>query len=328
MHNPPTWREFLGKIIKDPIEKQRIANELHVSTLTLTRWVNNETKPRPYNLGMLIKALPNYRAELVEMIAEEFDEFTDTSTSTKEKPEEIPASFYVRVFHANAELPPSLHSWSIADLILRQALEQLDPDRKGMAVIVAKCMPPSSDRTVRSLREIIGRGTPPWKRELEQNAILLGAESMAGYVVTTGRSITSQNLREERGIYPAHKAEWEVSATVHPIMRGGHIAGCLVVSSTQPYYFPRARTTLVQNYADLLVLAFEPRDYHDLECIKFGVLPRYDIQQSYLRNFQDRVAQLMIDSLRKQQPISSTEAEQIVWQEVEYELLQLPIGKQ
>jgi len=328
MHDPPTWREFLGKIIKDPVEKQRIANELHVSIITLTRWVNNESRPRPHNLGMLIKALPNYRTQLVEMIAEEFDEFATAPINIDNKPEEIPASFYVRVFHANSELPLSLHSWSIADLILRQALEQLDPDRKGMAFIVAKCMPPTDDHIIHSLREIIGRGTRPWKRELEQNAILLGAESMAGYVVTTGRSITSQNLKEEKGIYPVHKAEWEVSATVHPIMRGGHIAGCLIASSTQPDYFLPSRTVLVQNYADLLVLTFEPKDFYDLECIRFGVLPRYDIQQSYLANFQDRVAQLMIDSLRKQRPLSRMEAEQIMWQRVENELLQLPIGKQ
>jgi hypothetical protein len=189
-------------------------------------------------------------------------------------------------------------------------------------------MPPSDDHIVRSLREIIGRGTPPWKRELEQNAILLGAESMAGYVVTTGRSITSQNLKEEKGMYPAHKAEWEVSATAHPIMRAGHIAGCLVASSTQPDYFPPSRTILVQNYADLLVLVFEPKDFYELANIRFGVFPRYDIQQSYLVNFQERVAQLMIDALRKQRPLSSTEAEQIMWQQVESELLQLPIGKQ
>jgi hypothetical protein len=107
MHDPPTWREFLGKIIKDPAEKQRIANELHVSIITLTRWVNNESKPRPHNLGMLIKALPNYRTQLVEMIAEEFDEFATAPINIDNKPEEIPASFYVRVFHANSELPLS-----------------------------------------------------------------------------------------------------------------------------------------------------------------------------------------------------------------------------
>ena len=328
MHDPPTWREFLGNIIKDPQERQRIANELNVSMITLTRWVNNESKPRPHNLGLLIKALPDYRTQLVEMIAEEFDEFADatSSTSTDNKPEEIPANFYVRVFHANSELPPSLHSWSISDLVLRQALEQLDPDHKGMALIAAKCMPPSSERAIRSLREIIGRGTPPWKRELEQNAILLGAESMAGYVVTTGRSITSQNLKEDKGMFPAHKAEWEVSATVHPIMRGGRIAGCLVASSTQLDYFPASRTILVQNYADLLVLAFEPHDFYDLERMKFGVLPRYDVQQSHLANFQERVAKLMIDSLSRRQPISSTEAELFIWQQVEKELLHLSTG--
>ena len=40
MTNITAWREFLGKSIVDPHERQRIANELGVSTVTLTRWSN------------------------------------------------------------------------------------------------------------------------------------------------------------------------------------------------------------------------------------------------------------------------------------------------
>ena len=39
------------------------------------------------------------------------------------------------------------------------------------------------DAKIRSLRESLGQGTPPWQADLEQQATFLGAESLAGYVV-------------------------------------------------------------------------------------------------------------------------------------------------
>lgn len=48
-------------------------------------------------------------------------------------------------------------------------------------------MPVSSEGKVRSLRESMGVGTPPWPGDLEHQAMFLGAESLAGYVVTNCR---------------------------------------------------------------------------------------------------------------------------------------------
>jgi hypothetical protein len=53
MQELASWRELLGKIIADSHERQRIANMLGVNPITLTRWVNNESKPRPQNLRQL-----------------------------------------------------------------------------------------------------------------------------------------------------------------------------------------------------------------------------------------------------------------------------------
>ena len=72
MTNITAWREFLGKSIVDPHERQRIANELGVSTVTLTRWSNGISNPRPQNLRHLLRALPQHRTTLAELFMKSF----------------------------------------------------------------------------------------------------------------------------------------------------------------------------------------------------------------------------------------------------------------
>ena len=63
MQKPSSWRELLASIISNPAERERIAAEVGVSPITLTRWSNGESKPRPQNLHSLIKALPRQHQE-------------------------------------------------------------------------------------------------------------------------------------------------------------------------------------------------------------------------------------------------------------------------
>ena len=59
MQKPPTWRELLGSIIRDPQERQRIASDLGVRTITLMRWANGESNPRLQTLHQLLGVLPH-----------------------------------------------------------------------------------------------------------------------------------------------------------------------------------------------------------------------------------------------------------------------------
>jgi transcriptional regulator with XRE-family HTH domain len=195
MQDSLTWRELLGKILQDPHERARIAAEMGVDPLTLTRWVHGESNPRVQNLQALLRALPEYHKEFLALIPKEFGPLLDETTLKEDALQEIPSAFYDRILHAFAELPATLRFWSICDLILQQALQQLDPNRVGMEISLVRCMPPVQGQKVRSLRESVGRGTPPWTREFQQKTLFLGAESLAGYAVTTGRSISIQ-MRE------------------------------------------------------------------------------------------------------------------------------------
>ncbi len=330
MQETQTWRQFLGTVISNPKEKQRIADELGVKPITLTRWVSGESDPRPQNLRLLLNVLPGQREQLLDLIREEegLEEFSDTIRDDTAK--DIPSEFYLKVFVARASITENLRYWSLCQIILQQALEQLDPDKLGMAVWVVKCMPPSGFyNKVRSLRESVGTGTPPWFGNLEQKAMFLSAESLSGNIVTLCRPAIIENLDEEHNLLPAARVEHEKSCAIYPILYAGRIAGVFLVSSTQYNYFlSRSRTTLVQNYADLLALAFEPEDFYEPEDIALCVMPYHDEQREYFAPFRLLVANAIREAAQNNKPINNIEADTWVWQQLEEKLIQVAANKQ
>ena len=324
MHNSGSWRSLLRTIISDPQEKTRLAEDLGIRAITLTRWANNETDPRPQNLRHLLAAIPQHREQMLDLIREEsgFEDFSDAGIDDSSS--EVPATFYNSVFTARASMVDTMRYWSISNLILQQAIGQLDPDRQGMAIQVVRCMPPSqSDHKIHSLRESVGIGTPPWIADLEQRAMFLGAESLCGYVVTLCRPAANQNVDDLNNLIPAHRVEHEKSAAVHPILNAGRIAGCLLVSSTQVNYFlSHGRTTLIEKYANLLALAFEPGEFYEPEVIELRYMPEQAIQKRFFTDFRQRVAKTMIEATRNKQPVNNILAEEIVWQMLEQELFE------
>jgi len=324
MHVSESWRSLLKSIISDPQERTRLSEDLGIRAITLSRWANNETDPRPQNLRHLLAALPQHREQMLDLIREEsgFEEFSDAGIDDSSS--EVPSTFYTSVFTARASTVDTMRYWSISNLILQQAIGQLDPDRLGMAIHVVRCMPPAqSDQKIHSLRESVGIGTPPWIGDLEQRAMFLGAESLCGYVVTLCRPAANQNVDDPNNLIPAHRVEHEKSAAVHPILYAGRIAGCLLVSSTQANYFlSHVRIALIESYANLLALAFEPDEFHEPEEIELRYMPEQEIQKRFFADFRQRVAKTMIEAARNKHPVNNILAEQIVWRALEQELFE------
>ncbi len=318
MTNITAWREFLGKAIVDTQERQRIANELGVSTVTLTRWSNGVSNPRPQNLRHLLRALPQHRTVLVELIHEEFPDVIQTIGDDLEKDEsqEIPLELYTHVMHAYSTLAKTQRFWTLSNFILNQALGQLDPNHVGLAVTLIKCMPPKQG-IIRSLREHVGHGTPPWGSNLEQQAVLLGSESMAGFTVMNGRPLIRQNQKEQEGRFPAHWTEWEVSATAYPIQRAGTVAGSFVVSSTQPDYFLPFRVKLIEQYSELLSLAFEQEEFYPLDVINLYEMPVYTAQRAPLTTLHRRAIKLMQEAVQRKEILPLQQATERAWQQIE-----------
>ncbi len=324
-----TWRKYLGMIISNPREKQRIADELGVQPITLSRWVSGESDPRSQNLRHLLDVLPQQRDDLLGLIRSEegFEEFSDAVKD--DSSHDIPPDFYMRVLAARAATTANMRFWSISQIILQQAISQLDPDQQGLAIWVVRCMPKSgSYNKVRSLRESVGIGTSPWGGNLEQRAMFLGAESLAGNVVTLCRPAVIENLDEENILFPASRVDYEKSCAIFPILFAGRIAGVLLVSSAQYNHFlSQSRVALVQAYADLVSLAFEPEAFFNPDEIALCVMPWHHEQRKYFAPFRQRVSDTIIQAARDNHPLNNIEAEAIVWQQLEEELIQLPVHK-
>lgn len=324
MQHKQTWRELLGQLIESVQERQRIADAIGVTPTTLSRWASGESKPRPESLRRLLAALPQNHEYLQFLIEKEFPDFAlfMTSGMSQDSSTSIPSEFYASVLHTLASIPRNLRFSSLCDLILQQALEQLDPLRKGMAVIVVSFIPPAAGEKVQSLRERAGRGTPPWGLHLEHQGILLGAESLVGYTIASWHVESNPHLKQA-SIAPGYRDQWEESAVAAPILYLNNIAGSLLVASTQPDYFTPSINTLIEQYAELLALLFESEDFYEASRIALRVMPTSDRQRAYLLKFQERLIQTMTQAQREGQPITLIQAERIVWKQIEHDLIQL-----
>ena len=176
---------------------------------------------------------------------------------------------------------------------------------------------------VRSLREKVGLGTPPWGGNLEQKTLFLGAESLSGNVVTSFHPQVINDLDEEHSLMPTSRIEDEKSCAIYPLLFSGRVAGVLLVSSTQYNHFrPQWRAALVEQYSNLIALAFEPKDFYDTSDIALSVMPPQGEQKRFFNNFRLRVADMMIEAARSGHPLNPLEAEEKVWQQLESELLE------
>ncbi len=319
------WREYLSTIISDPGERERIASEIGVHAVTLTRWVSGESLPRSQNMRQLLRALTvAQRNQLQLLLKNESPEVMDVGIESVER--EIPYEFITEVLELYANTPDLLRFWTIGRMILQQAVNQLDPERVGLSITVVRCMPPRGGK-IRSLRESVGLGTAPWKEDMEEKALLLGAESLAGHVTALCRMEHISNLQLNETFLPAYREEPEESAVVCPIMQACKIAGCLSFSSTQRGYFSaEGRLPLAQAYTNLLALAFDPNDFYEPDLIALHLMPSPNVQREHFAGFRQRILQRMQKAAREGRHVSNAESEQLEWLNIEDTLLRLPIG--
>ncbi len=319
MSEPLTWREQLSTVISSTSVREQIASAMHISSITLNRWASGESMPRAQNLRQLEQAVPvQYRSALHKLLEKEFPTLFSASSEMLD----ISYAFIIQVLETSAKTSDALRFWTITHLVLQQALRQLDAERMGIAMTVVRCMPPSSEGKIRSLRESAGQGTPPWEPDLETKGMFLGAESLAGYVVTTCHEEAVQNLATDTTLLPAYQTEYEVSAVAVPILHANRIAGCLLISSTQPNYFlVLERRALIQAYTYLITLAFEPNEFYPSESVELSIMPLLDTQKRYFASFRQRVHDTMREATAgTQHPVTGVKAEQRVWQQLEEEL--------
>ncbi|GCE30292.1 hypothetical protein KDA_57760 [Dictyobacter alpinus] len=318
-----TWRDFLAHIIRDDKVKQQIIDALHISPITLTRWITGKSEPRLHNLRQMLGALPpQYQEQMSHYLREENKAGTTLIGEESHLALIIPSEFYQQVFIARATTGENLRFWSLSQLIIQQALGQLDPERRGMSIWIVRCMPPSGPQhKVRSLRESVGAGTSPWKSNLEQDAMFLGAESLVGSVVTSYRPAIVQDLDEEHNLLALSRVEHEKSIVIYPILYCGRIAGVFMVSSAEANFFLHAaRVELIHSYADLAALAFDRDQFYEPEQIMLEIMPGYVEQKSYFTHFRQLMTETILDAVYSNRRIDNAQADLFVWQKLEEQL--------
>src|SRR4051812_21488298 len=174
---PSTWQEFLGQFIATSQERERLATAVRVRSITLQRWAEGSSRPRHENIRMLLKSLPRSRYPLfLRLLLVDFPELAQEELPEDHFLQTLPTEFYRRAMSNLALTPQPMYRQAMQDLILQQALEHLDPDRHGLSIALAVCVPPRPGEKVRSLREVGGLANPPWPRNLPEKPLFLGAE--------------------------------------------------------------------------------------------------------------------------------------------------------
>ncbi len=336
MQEPKTWREFLGKIIEDPKEKQQLANLLGISERTLDRWTSGLSSPRSSShVRELLKAFPHHRAALGELMRDDFPDAVEQADDKSdifidEVIKDIPIPFYKRILETHATAVEPIRAWSICNLVLQQLSQHLDIDHQGVKAVLMQCLASKETHKVHSLRRLFehtsGQG-------IAENCLLFsGTESLAGQAVIKGvpqikqillpTDTHTQHIAHEHSTH--HLQQFPLrSAIAYPIQRAGRCAGSLLVLSTHTSFFTQARLALLQHYIHLLTLAFQEQDFFAPTDIALQPMPTENTQQYMLDKFQERVSSLFYQARKCGDTMTWLEAEQLAMQEIEATLEQL-----
>lgn len=319
-----TWRELLGQLILNPKERQRLATAIRVRPITLQRWSEGNFKPRDEHLRMLIKNLPpGIYSLFMHLLLVEFPQFFQQDLPEERFSQHIPSGFYERALSNLSMTPQPMYRQSMQDLLLQQALEHLDPDRRGLSIILAACVTPRPGQKVRSLREMNGLATPPWPHDLADKGMFLGMESLAGYAISHARPAIIDG-REQMTFFPVRWTEHEQSTAAFPVMLQARFVGCMIVSSTREDFFTPQRLAVIEDYSHLAACIFETEESFAPDEIDLRLMPTDALQLPYFASYHQRLLNKFAEASNNGQQIQIQEARQLVWQDLEDELLQLP----
>lgn len=245
----------------------RISRELDVAENTIYRWMNGTSDPRHSHLRNLPDVMSEHRQAMIQAINKTFPGVLDMNILASIP--EIRVEIYRRVLELVASTAdPANCLWQVAQTIFDYALLQLDTEHKGITIIYASFMPPcEDDGTIHSLYEALARGTEPWS-PASDSRVFLGSTTLAGSAVMQQRMMRWDS-RDEATRLLVEVDTHEASSCAAPVMRGGRVAGALVVSSTQPRFFddPTA-CKAVDDLAHLLATALQDKDFYPYTKLK------------------------------------------------------------
>lgn len=312
---PGPFSILLGFLLKnDRSEILRIAREVGVSDNTVYRWLNGTSEPRHSHIQRLLEVLPQSHVTLASLSGQAV-QHGGRSSGNQSGRWDVQKEIYRRVMEqAATTVDDASRRWHIIETIFEYALLHLDPDRQGMALTYARLMPPREDGIIHSLYEAEMRGQAPWPFALDFKAYL-GSTTLAGAAAMLQR-VQVWSAKDEEARIPIGLDENERSSCAAPVMRGGRLAGVLIVSSAlEDFVRNPAVPRAVGDYAHLLAAGLMDSDFSPVSLVKLVPMPELDWQRERIaRSYLNRV----VEYARKQ-CLSFAEAEQKVLQDLERE---------
>lgn len=306
---------FSFLIQNDRSEVLRIAREVEVSDNTVYRWLNGTSEPRPSHLQRLLRVLHLPVIKNIGGTRTELPRSGGGSAGNGEAQREI---FHRVLEQAAMTTDDASRRWHIIETIFEYALLHLDPERHGLALTYARLMPPQADGTIHSLCEVDTRGQAPFSFALEFNTYL-GSTTLAGSAVLSQRVRTWSCKQTEMRV-PVGLDKNERSSCAAPVMRGGRLAGVLIVSSVLPdFTYNPIIPGVVSDYAHMLATGLTDREFYPRDLIKLVPMPELKWQREHIsRTFLNRV----VDCARMD-GLSFPDAERRVLQDLEKEFERL-----
>jgi hypothetical protein len=311
-----TWRELLAKLIGNPVTKQFIVTNSKLHPTTLQRWADGVHNPYGKSLKLLLQSIPpEWQESFALLVNQEFP--SSSSPGEQEEPSlTIPAEFYLRVLRGFANEAISLRLTSALQLIEQQLIGHLDPLRQGLVILLARCLPPPASRmVVRSLRGEI-RAIANIACSQAPRMLLIGAESFSGSVLERNQAICVPDTREQPPHLSCSYPSTVLSVAAAPLRQFGAVAGCLTLCSPHPFALGQRELLLIEQYAELLALAFPFQEFYEPSRIALATFPSLEQQQPFFATFQQRLTRV-----RQASPTSLAQAELQVWQQIEAELI-------
>ncbi|MBA2677749.1 MAG: hypothetical protein H0U76_05060 [Ktedonobacteraceae bacterium] len=320
------WREVLNAHIQDVQQRQKIAQALGIHPLTLIRWASGISTPRrPQVLRDLADFMPEQREEVLQSMMEEFPLLQEVDSREPTSIKAASADISWKIVSLLTVTSPAMRFATLCDAILTEAINILDPHNMGIALLVAPFIPPSPGQQVRSLLVHTARGTGPWEPYLEQAAVFLGIESLAGQAVSTLSPAMDSHLFDDtaQAVRCNYFGNLIQSAIAMPILHLGGVGGCLIALSTQPHAFSFLNQLDFRDLANLLALSFRPDYFYQPEQIDLAALPAYSAQKERLATYKPRLSRLLNNKDENVHSSSYVQARRQAWTQIEKEILQL-----
>lgn len=308
------WRQMLHEYlqVRGREARERLAEESDISERTLYRWAQGGTPEDPKKLEGLARAMHGVQDQMLIAVRRAFPKSfalegrMDVSFSSGSLVlPSIELYYYVRALEARAVMVPQSSYSTIYREVLRQLVRQLDRDQKGMLVVLAQCVTPEPGKKVRRLKvHPRGYGTDAWRLNQIRKEFSVGAASLTGTAVATGRPAfwPSDMITVATRLHIPHY-ELVKSSAAFPILYAGKVAGALFIASTIQDFFSPSRVDLITHYVNIFALAFESHEFYSLDEIDlFYNIPSDDHQNEYYEAYND-----FVNDLADQYPDASSE---------------------